>query len=158
MTNNEIHEAFRVWFGDDQAGSPMGNGKFQLPDMRGAIKDIAAKSFRAGAEWGTTQPQAPQGAVTAQFRELLTDLVACVGMSLEDRQRHFDFERYSAHAGFCRRPRGDQSCQCGYSSMRAGLEAHLDECTGYQGTAAIDKARAFLANFPAAPETPEGKK
>lgn len=103
-----------------------------------------------------TQPQAPQGGVTPQMRELLEDLVTCVGISLEERQRHFDFEKYSAHAGFCRRPRGDQSCQCGYSAMRASLDAHLDECTGYQGTAAIDKARAFLASFPAAPtKTPE---
>jgi len=68
---------------------------------------------------------------------------------------HLDFEKYSRHLDGCPRPRGDQSCGCGYSSMRAGLDAHLDECMGYHDNAAIDKARDALL---APTETPEAGK
>lgn len=80
----------------------------------------------------------------AEAMTVLRDLVDSIAIVPGERLKYYNFEKFAGHHDSCKRPRGDQACQCGFSTVRWNLEALLDECEGYGGRAAIDKARALL--------------
>lgn len=75
--------------------------------------------------------------------KILAELVESIEIKAGERER-YNFERYARHTPGCKRPRGDQCCECGYSQTRFNLDCLLDECEGYQNQAPIDMARNLL--------------
>ncbi len=75
---------------------------------------------------------------------ILQILVESIQINPEDLKQYYDLNRYMHHDETCSRPRGDQACECGMSSVRFNFETLLDECTGYHGQAPIDRAKEIL--------------
>ena len=75
---------------------------------------------------------------------ILRELVDEVGLDPGDREKYYDIRKYAGHLPTCRKPRGDQACECGWSSVRCNLDVLFDELEGYDNRAAIDMARLLL--------------
>lgn len=102
--------------------------------------------YEEGLKMEETTPHLPvicSSGLCDEAIKLLAELVEAIHIKPEDRTG-YDLRPYANHAPDCKRPQGDQCCQCGYSQVRFNLGCILDECEGYQGRAPIDRACELL--------------
>lgn len=134
MTNikRNTHEDLHRWGSSLDREHPRGLGETLLcyaEDWRTEIDDLR-KERDATLE-------------DSRLRDALQNLVEAVEIAPGKRAAYYNLD-YMEHDVNCEN-RGDQSCDCGVTQSWCNIDQLLDECEGYNGTAAIDKARAALA-------------